>query len=300
MIKTTVCLGLAAAGILSACVSVSGSVTGATTPAVNGARAQPAPAAPAPPFPAGGVPPGWKLVWSDEFDMDGLPDEKKWRYDTDLNATGWHNRELQYYSHARLENARVADGKLTITALKERLTAAADYGGQSYTSARLLTRGKANWTYGFFDIRAKLPCGAGTWPAIWTLGENGTWPMLGEIDIMEHVGKKKGEILGTVHTAAFNHTINTQQGATVQIADVCDAFHNYQLKWDADQIAVGVDGKYFFQFLNPKDGDLTKWPFSAPQHLLLNIAIGGELGGPVDNNIFPVKMEVDYVRIYQP
>jgi beta-glucanase (GH16 family) len=278
-------------------LNVAGCVTGGNAPAAAPAAAT---LVAAPAIPAGGVPSGWKLVWSDEFDRPGLPDPAKWDYDTAFNKAGWFNRELQYYSRARPENANVADGKLTITAIKEKLSSAPDYGGQSYTSARLFTRGKVDWTYGFFEIRAKLPCGLGTWPAIWMLGQKGAWPLLGEIDIMEHVGKKKGEVLGTVHTAAFNHTINTQKGATIQVPDACDAFHNYQLKWDAEQIVIGVDGKYYFQFVNPKDGDLKKWPFSAPQYLLLNVAIGGDLGGPVDDAIFPVKMEVDYVRVYQP
>jgi beta-glucanase (GH16 family) len=265
----------------------------------------PVPVTPTPPatpaIPAGGIPAGWKLVWADEFTTGGLPDAAKWGFDTSRNQAGWYNNELQYYARDRLENSRVAGGKLIIQAHKEKLTAAADYGGQSYTSARMLTQGKADWTYGFFEIRAKLPCGLGTWPAIWMLGKNGSeWPLIGEIDIMEHVGKKKGEVLGTIHTAAYNHTINTQKGAATMVPDACDAFHNYQLKWDADQIVVGVDNKYFFQFVNPKDGDVKKWPFSAPQYLILNVALGGDLGGPVDESIFPVQMEVDYVRIYQP
>ena len=251
-------------------------------------------------LPAPGVPAGWKLVWADEFNVDGLPDPAKWQYDVAFNKAGWFNRELQYYAFARPANSRVADGKLSITARKEKLSDAPDHGGQAYSSARLYTRGKADWTYGYFEIRARLPCGLGTWPAIWMLGQQGSWPLLGEIDIMEHVGKKKGEVLGTVHTAAFNHTIGTQKGATIEVPDACDAFHNYQLRWDAEQIAIGVDGKYYFQFVNPKDGDQKKWPFSAPQYLLLNLAIGGDLGGPVDNAIFPVTMEVDYVRVYQP
>ena len=256
------------------------------------------PAGPA--FPAGGVPNGWKLVWSDEFNVDGLPNSAKWDFETGRNKAGWHNNELQYYSRNRLENSRVAEGKLAITALREKLTSAADYGGQSYTSARMSTKGKAEWTYGFYEIRAKLPCGLGTWPAIWMLGQAGDWPLQGEVDIMEHVGKKKGEVLGTVHTAAFNHISGTQKGNTTMVPDACDAFHNYQLKWDAEQIVIGVDDNYYFQFVNPKDGDLRKWPFSAPQYLLLNIAIGGDLGGPVNDAIFPVRMEVDYVRVYQP
>ena len=250
---------------------------------------KPSPSVAPPPLPVAGVPAGWKLVWSDEFNTDGLPDARKWDYDTVRNKAGWYNDELQYYARERADNARVADGKLIIMALMEKLTGAADYGGQTYTSARLLTRGMADWTYGFFEIRAKLPCGQGA-----------DWPLVGEIDIMEHVGKKPGEVLGTVHTAAFNHTIGTQKGATTMVPDACGAFHNYQLKWDADQLAIGVNGTYYFQFVNAKDGDLRKWPFSAPQHLLLNVAIGGQLGGPFDDAISPVRMEVDYVRVFQP
>ncbi len=282
---------------------------GGSAGAAPQAAALPAPAAPAPaPAPAplavvppGGVPTGWKQVWADEFTTDGLPDASRWNYDTDRNKLGWHNNELQYYAKERLENSRITGGKLIIKAMREKLTSAADYGGQSYTSARLLTRGKAAWTYGFFEIRAKLPCGLGTWPAIWMLGTSGdAWPLVGEIDIMEHVGKKKGEVLGTVHTAAYNHTINTQRGATVMVPDACDAFHNYQLRWDADAIHMGVDDKYFFTFANPKDGDVKKWPFDKAQYLLLNLAIGGDLGGPVDDSIFPLQFEIDYVRVYQP
>lgn len=269
----------------------------------------PAPVVPAPvtpptsviPLPAGGVPTGWKQVWADEFDTEGLPDSAKWAYDTEANKTGWYNNELQYYSKERLENSRVTGGKLIIKALREKLTSAADYGGQSYTSARLITRGKAQWAYGFFEIRAKLPCGLGTWPAIWMLGTSGdSWPLVGEIDIMEHVGRKKGEVLGTVHTAAYNHTINTQKGATTMVPDACDVFHNYQLRWDGDAIHVGVDDKYYFKFVNPKDGDVRKWPFDKAQYLLLNLAIGGDLGGPVDDASFPQQFEIDYVRVYQP
>ncbi len=285
---------------LAACGGGSSSATAAAPAPAPLPPPVAAPVVPVPAIPAAGIPTGWKLVWSDEFDTDGLPDSRKWDYDTARNKLGWHNEELQYYSRDRAENARVASGKLIITARKEKLTSAADYGGQSYTSSRMLTRGKIDWTYGYFEIRAKLPCGLGTWPAIWMLGQSGDWPMLGEIDIMEHVGKKKGEVLGTVHTAAFNHTIGTQKGATTMVPDACDTFHNYQLRWEADQLVIGVDGKYYFQFANPKDGDLRKWPFSAPQYLLLNVAIGGQLGGPVDDAIFPVQMEVDYVRVYQP
>jgi beta-glucanase (GH16 family) len=252
-----------------------------------------------PALPTGGVPANWKLVWADEFEGNGLPDSSKWRFDTVRNKAGWFNNELQYYADARLENAAVGNGKLTITALKEKLTSAADYGGQSYTSARLLTNGKASWTYGFFEIRAKLPCGLGTWPAIWMLGTKGAWPDDGEIDIMEHVGKNKGQILGSAYSAYYNWASGTGNTKSTTVADACDVFHNYQLYWDTDQLAIAVDGKYYFQFVNPKNGDYKKWPFDQPQYLILNLAIGGDLGGPVDDSIFPSKLEIEYVRVYQ-
>lgn len=149
--------------------------------------------------------PGWQLVWHDEFDRDGLPDPAKWDYDTEYNRRGWWNNEQQYYSRERLENSRVADGKLFITARRERLSAAPDFGGQIYTSARLITRGKASWTYGRLEVSAKLPCALGTWPAIWTLGTGGVWPDDGEIDIVEQKGFSsfdKQQVLGTIHTRA--------------------------------------------------------------------------------------------------
>ena len=258
-----------------------------------------APAA-ATPVAGGGAPAGWKLVWSDEFDKDGLPDPAKWAYDSDRNRAGWHNNELQYYAVERLENTRVQNGKLIITARRERLASAPDYGGQAYTSGRLFTKGRAEWTYGYMEIRAKLPCAVGTWPAIWTLGSSGSWPEMGEIDIMEHVGQKKGELLGSIHTKAYNWPANTQKTVRIQQDDVCDVFHNYQLRWEADRLAVGIDDRYYFEFKNPGDGDNAKWPFSKPQYLLLNLAIGGDLGGPVNDKMLPALFEIDYVRIYQP
>jgi beta-glucanase (GH16 family) len=254
---------------------------------------------PAAPMPKGGKPAGYKLVWSDEFSKPGLPDPAKWDYDVGLNKTGWANEELQYYAKGRLENTRVAHGKLLITARNEKLSGADDFGGQAYTSGRLYTKGKFEFTYGFVEVRAKLPCGLGTWPAIWMLGTTEGWPEQGEIDIMEHTGMKKGEVLGSLHTGAFNWPHNTQITAPTRVESVCDAFHKYQLTWDADHMVIGVDNRNYLQFANPKDGDHHKWPFSDPQYLILNLAIGGMMGGPVDDKIFPVTMEVDYVRVYQ-
>ena len=254
------------------------------------------PVTPVPPVAVGPAPASYRLVWADEFSVDGLPDATRWDYDTDRNRLGWYNNELQYYSGPRLDNAQVSAGRLRITARRESLSTAPDWGGQRYTSTRLITRGKAAWTYGFFEIRAKLPCGRGTWPAIWMLGTGGIWPDDGEIDIMEQVGSNASRVFGTVHTRAGSG--GNSIGAATQVADACTAFHDYQLHWTADEITIGVDGVVYFRYANPGTGR-DRWPFDASQYLLLNIAIGGVLGGPVDDGIFPVVMEIDHVRIWQ-
>jgi beta-glucanase (GH16 family) len=241
-------------------------------------------------------PPGYSLVWADEFDRPGLPDPAKWVYDTGMNKQGWHNKELQYYSRERAENAAVQDGKLAITARLESLSTQPDWGGQRYSSARLITAGKAAWTYGFFEIRAKLPCGKGSWPAIWMLASQGEWPAGGELDIMEQVGSDPAKVFSTVHTTSGSGG-NGKGGAT-QVPDACGAFHNYQMHWTAEQITFGIDGKPHAVYANAKTGKAA-WPFDAPQFLILNIAIGGDLGGPVDDTALPIRMEVEHVRVYQ-
>lgn len=250
------------------------------------------------PFPPGLN--GWQLVWNDEFDQAGLPDPTKWDYDTEYNQRGWWNGELQYYSRERPDNAHVVDGKLVITARRERLSTAPDFGGQNYTSARLITRGKASWTYGRFEVRAKLPCTLGTWPAIWMLGTGGAWPNDGEIDIMEQRGinaADKRAVLGTVHTLS-NHA-GTALGATQALANACTDFNNFHMQWDAERIVIGVNGVDYFTYANPRNGQTPQWPFDRPQYLLLNVAVGGVLGGAVDDSRLPASMEVDWVRVYQ-
>jgi beta-glucanase (GH16 family) len=245
-------------------------------------------------------PPGWQLAWSDEFDVDGLPDPRKWGNDTAFNKQGWFNHEQQYYSAPRAENAVVRDGRLVITARKETRPDARDWGGQHYTSARLLTRGLAQWTTGFFEIRARLPCGLGTWPAIWMLGTHGDWPANGELDIMEHIGRNAGRVMSTIHTPAGSGAHGV--GATVTVPDACSAFHRYQMLWTERDITFGIDGVHNLTYPRLDVGAAAAaraWPFDGPQFLLLNIAIGGDLGGPVDDRIFPVTMEVDYVRVWQ-
>ncbi|WP_420581107.1 glycoside hydrolase family 16 protein [Reichenbachiella sp.] len=168
---------------------------------------------------------GYKLVWFDEFDYSGLPDVSKWSYDVGdgcPNVCGWGNNELEYYTEERLENARVEDGHLIITAIKENM------GSKAYSSARLVTREKGDWTYGRIEVKAMLPSGVGTWPAIWMLSTDwsyGGWPESGEIDIMEHVGYESNKIYGTVHTKAYHHSIGTQKGGEIIIEDCEEDFH---------------------------------------------------------------------------
>ena len=243
----------------------------------------------------------YRLVWSDEFNKGSEPDPRKWVHDIEFNKRGWHNQEKQYYAGPRRKNARIRGGRLIIEAHMERLDRFADWGGQKYSSARLLTRGKASWTYGFFEIRAKLPCERGTWPAIWTLpaSRRWKWPEGGEIDIMEHVGFDPGVIHQTVHTAAFNHVKKTHKPAQMKVPDACRAFHTYQLHWTPERIRMGVDGREVFVF--ERSADHAEWPFYEPQYLILNVAVGGGWGGAkgIDEQALPARMEVDYVRVYQ-
>ena len=238
-----------------------------------------------------------KLVWADEFDKAGLPDSTNWGYD--VGGNGWGNNELQYYTSRRAENARVENGKLIIEARKE------SYQGKNYTSARLLTQNKATWTYGRFEAMAKLPKGVGTWPAVWMLGKNisaAGWPRCGEIDIMEHVGFDEGVIHGTVHTEAYNHTKGTQKGDKLLVQDVTGTFHLYAIEWTADQLDFFVDDKKYYSVQRSVLGSSeAQWPLNNPFFLILNMAVGGDWGGQkgVDDTIWPQRMEVDYVRVYQ-
>jgi beta-glucanase (GH16 family) len=241
-------------------------------------------------------------VWGDEFDRPGLPDAKKWTYDTSRNREGWFNEEKQYYAARRRENVRVEGGKLIIEARKERLANKPDFGGQDYSSGKIFTKGIADWKYAFIEVRAKLACGRGVWPAIWMLASDDKpgWPAMGEIDIMEHVGWDPGRVHGTVHTKAYNHVAQTQKGSNVVLPDACDAFHTYQLDWTADRLLVGVDGRAYMRFDNDKKGDPATWPFGTPEYLILNVAVGGWGGQKgIDDAAFPSRMEVDYVRVFQ-
>jgi len=236
-----------------------------------------------------------KLVWSDEFDQGTRPDTNKWSYNIGNGAGGWGNNEQEYYT-SDSTNARIENGKLIIEARKE------SKGGKSYTSARMLTQGKAAWTYGSFEIRAKLPKGLGSWPAIWMLGENINtvgWPTCGEIDIMEHVGKELGIVNWSAHSKMLNWPMGTQRTNKFYIDSVVDSFHVYKLNWTKDYLQFYVDNTLCYSVANEGKGT-DYYPFVANQFLILNLAVGGNMAGStIDDSIFPIRMEVDYVRVYQ-
>jgi len=247
-------------------------------------------------------PAGARLVWQDEFNGSAL-DTTKWHYDTAFNKKGWFNKELQYYSAGRPENFRVGNGVLTIEARHEALDPAKfpDWGGQNYTSGRIYSAGPG-WTYGFYEIRAKLPCARGTWPAIWMLPtEMKKWPDDGEIDIMEQVGAEPNYIYSTLHTGLYNHVKGTQRSAQKMVPTSCSAFHVYQLDWRPDRIDIGVDGQGILRVANDQPGNKGAWPFDVPFKMILNLAIGGDWAGAkgIDDASMPQRMEVDYMRVWQ-
>jgi len=228
----------------------------------------------------------WKLVWSDEFNYNGLPDSAKWG-----NEVGFvRNNELQYYTKQRIENSRVVGGNLLIIGKKEA------YKNAKYTSASLVTDGKNSWTYGKIEARMKLPKGQGMWPAFWMLGQNihsVGWPECGEIDIMEHINNE--DLLhGTLHW--FNEKHISSGGTTP-----CDVtkFHNYSIEWDKESVKLMLDGKKYWE-VNIKDGINSTEEFHKPHYIILNLAIGGDWPkNPDATTAFPDTMYVDYVRVYQ-
>ncbi|MDF2700135.1 MAG: glycoside hydrolase family 16 [Haloplasmataceae bacterium] len=244
----------------------------------------------------------WSIVWCDEFDYLGLPDNTKWSYD--IGGHGWGNDELQLYTN-REENIFVKDGHLTISANKENIPGTSN----EYTSARIVSKGKGDFLYGRIEIKAKVPDARGTWSALWMLptdNEYGSWPNSGEIDIMEYVGYNTGIIHGTIHTAKYNHKLGTSIGGSTRVLDATEAFHVYSIEWYPREMLFFVDENLYkiVNFNEELDGgsDYYKaWPFDQRFHLIMNIAVGGNWGGVqgVDPNLTHEEMVIDYVRVYQ-
>jgi len=232
------------------------------------------------------------LVFSDEFNTPGSPDSTKWGYDIGTGSGGWGNNEAEYYTD-RADNVIVEGGFLKITAKKEA------YQGSEYTSARLKTQNKFDFKYGRVEVKAKLPTGGGTWPAIWMLGSNITtvgWPACGEVDIMEHVGNDLGTIHESIHTpSSYGGTVNT---STTYVSDATTAFHVYTIDWTVEKIDFFIDDTLYYTY-NPSTKNSNTWPFNANQFMILNVAMGGTFGGAIDANFTQSTMEIDYVRVYQ-
>ncbi len=235
------------------------------------------------------------VVWEDEFTGSSL-DLAKWNYQTGDGCAegicGWGNNELQSYQEA---NVSVSNGTLKITARKERIR------GSKYTSGRINTKGKADFTYGRFEALIKLPAGDGLWPAFWMLSTQepyGSWPQSGEIDIMEFVAAKQDEVLGTIHYGDL-YPNNQSQGDTYRLSQGVfpDGFHEFAIEWEPDEIRWFVDG-VLYATKKPEDIAPYNWPFDSDFHFLLNVAVGGNLGGTVNDTMLPATMEVDYVRVY--
>ena len=232
--------------------------------------------------------------WSEEFNINGQPNSENWIYEIGTGCPdlcGWGNGESQYYTD-RVENVKVEDGLLKITAKTEA------YSGSNYTSARIISRDKYEFQYGRVDIRAKLPTGAGTWPALWMLGANHQsvgWPACGEVDIMEHWGHQPTVISGAIHTPdSFGDTWT--MGETI-ISDYSTQFHIYSINWTSEKIEFFVDDNIFYTY-NPSPKTETNWPFDAPAFFILNVAMGGSWFD-IDPDFVESTMEVDYIRVYQ-
>ncbi len=237
----------------------------------------------------------WRLIWSDEFDYEGFPDKNKWDYD--IGGWGWGNNEQQFYTAYDFDTARVTKGILIIEAHKKK------HKGMDYKSARITTKGKFDFLYGKVEVRAKLPKGRGLWPAIWMLPKEekyGAWPSSGEIDIVEMVGYEENYIYFSIHTHLFNHKIGTQKTYKTYLPKATEYFHTYGIEWYPYKIDFFLNGVKLYTF-NKLSDDWKYWPFNERFYLIINLAVGGSWGGAkgIDNSIFPQKMEIDYVRIYQ-
>ncbi len=240
--------------------------------------------------------PNWTLMFADEFNVDGLPDRSKWTIDP--RPKGWINGEQQVYTDTTHDNARVRNGNLIITGKKDYPTGNTT---EPWSSARLITQGKFDFLYGKVEVRAKLPRARGSWPAIWLMPTSsvyGAWPKSGELDVMEHVGNSFGTVMATVHTQNHNWTNGGGVTGSKKLMDADTAYHVYAMEWAPDSIRFIYDTSRILSYANPHT-DWKDWPFDQKFHLILNLAIGGGMGGIIMEADWPDSMVVDYARIYQ-
>ncbi len=233
------------------------------------------------------------LVMQDEFEIDGTPNSTIWGYDIGSGSNGWGNNELEYYT-SRPENVKVENGMLKITARKE------SYMGSSYTSARILTKGKFSQSHGRFEARIKMPFGQGMWPAFWLLGDdipNTSWPQIGEIDIMEYKGQEPTVTHGTVHGPGYSGSNAVTKAFSLSNSRFDTDFHIFGVEWGDNFINFYVDDVLYNQITPEKVSG--QWVFDHPFYIILNLAVGGNyVGSPSSETTFPQTMYVDYVRVY--
>lgn len=256
------------------------------------------------------LPANYSLKWSDEFSIDGAPGAA-WSYDegaTLLGGTVWGNSEQQYYTRDSA-NVSVSAGVLTIQPVAGIPAGAPSNLGLVATSARIKTDTNSYYNalngtpYGFYEIRAKVPCVGGAWPAIWMMGQSGVWPARGEIDIMEWFGRyftsDVNQVQSGVHTTDNAGASSLYRKAAV--SSMCTAYHNFQMHWSASEILIGVDGVPTFSYKKPANASASNWPFDQPAFLILNVAVGGNLGGSVNLSDIPsMALKVDYIKVWQP
>ena len=236
----------------------------------------------------------YELVWSDEFENNEI-DLTKWNFEIGTGSWGWGNGEHQYYT-SRTENAFIEDGKLIIRSLYE------NYNGSNYTSARMTTKNKGDWTYGKVLARIKVPEAGGTWPAFWMMPTNsvyGGWPNSGEIDIMEHYGCDPNHVHSTVHNNTYNWNGGVPPTSYSTYTNAISDFHIYEVEWNEDEMNFYVDGSYLGTYFRT-NGGWQQWPYNQDFYIILNLAIGSHfMACNTQNELFPQQLEIDYVRVYQ-
>jgi beta-glucanase (GH16 family) len=235
----------------------------------------------------------YKLLWQDNFDQDGFLDPDIWTIET--GGSGFGNNEAQFYTNQE-KNIFVKDHMLHIQAHKE------NYENRNYTSGKLVTYQKKHIKYGRIEVEAKLPKGKGTWPAIWLLGENKKetgWPLCGEIDLIEHIGRRPGQFHFSLHTKSFNHKNNNHLTYVYEDLSLLDGFQVFSIEWDEKQISFYINNRQMATFKKSKNATVEDWPYDQPFYLIINLAIGGHWGGDIDDNIFPVELNIKSVKVYE-